>query len=352
MEGWVRPKPAPEKAVATDATPGGWSDECLGGHRPRIVGERGTGIDTLLHLGGREPMKTEDLRGVIPAIPTPFSHDGEVSESGLRELTDYVIDGGVHGIMTCGGTGEFPHLSREEKRFVTSVVADQARGRAPVIAGTAACSTRETILLSQDAKEAGAEAVIVTAPYYFILPEEALFDHYRDIANAAGLPLVLYNNPTYTGNDLRPQLVARLASVPGIMGMKQSNADMGQLVEVIRLVGSNFAVLTGIDSQFYPSLCVGGVGIFSTAASVVPRHMVELYNAFVDGRQADARALHMRLQALNRFLEYDPGYVAPCKEALGLLGLPAGPVRSPLPKVSGEERAGIRQALVDLGLLH
>jgi 4-hydroxy-tetrahydrodipicolinate synthase len=296
-------------------------------------------------------MKTQDLRGVIPAIVTPFTEDGEVSESGLRKLTDYVIEGGVHGIMTCGGTGEFPHLSREEKRLVTSVVADQARGRVPVIAGTAACSTRETILLSQDAKEAGAEAVIVTAPYYFMLPEEALFGHYKAIAEAAGLPVVLYNNPTYTGNDLRPQLVARLASVPGIMGMKQSNADMGQLVEVVRLVGSDFAVLTGIDSQFYPALCVGGVGIFSTAASVVPQKMVELYDAFVEGRYQEAHELHLRLQALNRFLEYDPGYVAPCKEALGLLGLPAGPVRSPLPEVSGEERAGIRQALVDLGLL-
>jgi 4-hydroxy-tetrahydrodipicolinate synthase len=299
----------------------------------------------------RESMNAQELRGVIPAIPTPFTDDGEVNESGLRKLTDYVIEGGVHGIMTCGGTGEFPHLSREEKRFVTSVVADQAGGRVPVIAGTAACSTREAILLSQEAKEAGAAAVIVTAPYYFILPQEALFDHYEAIAGAAGLPVVLYNNPTYTGNDMSPQLIARLASTPGIIGMKQSNADMGQLVEAVRLVGSDFAVLTGIDSQFYPALCVGGVGIFSTAASVVPRQMVDLYNAFVDGRQADARELHMRLQGLNRFLEYDPGYVAPCKEALALMGLPAGPVRKPLPELSDSEREGIRQALVELDLL-
>ena len=127
--------------------------------------------------------------------------------------------------------------------------------------------------------------------------------------------------------------------------MKQSNADMGQLVEVVRLVGSDFAVLTGIDSQSYPALCIGGVGIFSTAASVVPRQMVDLYNAFVDGRQDEARELHMILQELNRFLEYDPGYVAPCKEALALLGLPAGPVRKPLPELSDAEREGIRQAL-------
>jgi 4-hydroxy-tetrahydrodipicolinate synthase len=296
-------------------------------------------------------MKTEDLKGVIPAIVTPFTEDGEVNESGLRKLTDYVIDGGVHGIMTSGGTGEFPHLSREEKKLVTGVVADQARGRVPVIAGTAACSTRETILLSQDAKEVGAQAVIVTSPYYFMLPEEALVEHYQAIASEAGLPLVLYNNPTYTGNDLSPQLIARLASTPGVIGIKQSNADMGQFVEVVRLVGSSFAVLTGIDSQFYPTLCVGGVGIFSSAAAVTPKQMVEIYNASVEGRYEDARQLHMKVQALNRFLEYDPGYVAPCKEALTLLGLPAGPVRRPLPDLTTEERAGVRQALVDLGLL-
>jgi 4-hydroxy-tetrahydrodipicolinate synthase len=296
-------------------------------------------------------MKTEDLKGVIPAIVTPFTEEGEVNESGLRKLTDYVIDGGVHGIMTSGGTGEFPHLSREEKRLVTSLVVDQARGRVPVIAGTAPCSTREAISLSQDAEEAGAEAVIVTAPYYFILPEDALSEHYEAIADATSLPVVLYNNPTYTGNNMSPQLIARLASHPGIIGVKQSNADMGQLVEVVRLVGSDFAVLTGIDSQFYPALCVGGVGIFSTAASVVPRQMVDLYRAFVDGRQQEARELHLRLQGLNRFLEYDPGYVAPCKEALTLLGMPAGPVRKPLPALSAAEREGVRQALVELDLL-
>jgi 4-hydroxy-tetrahydrodipicolinate synthase len=296
-------------------------------------------------------MKSEDLRGVIPAIVTPFTDDGDLNESGLRKLTDYVIDGGVHGIMTSGGTGEFPHLSREEKRLVTSVVVDQARGRVPVIAGTAACSTREAISLSQDAEEAGAEAVIVTAPYYFILPEEALFEHYEAIADATSLPVVLYNNPTYTGNNMSPQLIAKLASNLGIIGVKQSNADMGQLVEVVRLVSSDFAVLTGIDSQFYPALCVGGVGIFSTAASVVPRQMVDLYRAFVDGRQEEARELHMRLQELNRFLEYDPGYVAPCKEALTLLGMPAGPVRKPLPPLSAAEREGIKRALNELDLL-
>jgi 4-hydroxy-tetrahydrodipicolinate synthase len=296
-------------------------------------------------------IKSSDLKGVIPAIVTPFTRDSVIDEEALRQITGYVIDNGVDGIMTTGGTGEFPHLSREEKQLVTRVVADEARDRVPVIAGTAACSTKEAILLAEDARAAGADGIIVTAPYYFVLPDGALYHHYREIAAASEMPMVVYNNPTYTGNNLSPALIARLADLEGVIGLKQSNADMGQLVEVIRQVGSHFAVLTGIDSQFYPALCVGAVGIFSTAACIVPRQMVDLYTAFFEGRYREAQTLHLRLQSLNRFLEYDPGYVAPCKEALALLGMPVGSVRGPLPELTEEERSAIRQALVGLGLI-
>jgi 4-hydroxy-tetrahydrodipicolinate synthase len=290
------------------------------------------------------------LHGVIPAIVTPFTPDDAVDTEALRRLTDHVLQGGVHAIMTTGGTGEFPHLSRDEKRLVTRTVVEQARGRAPVIAGTAACGTREALLLAQDAREVGAAAAIVTPPYYFKLPDRALAAHYRELTRSAGLPIVVYNNPTYTGNNLSPELIAELADVPGIVGLKQSNADLGQLVEVLRLVGDRCAILTGIDSQFYPSLCAGARGIFSTAACVVPRQMVRLYEAQRAGDHAAALRLHQELQALNRFLEYDPGYVAPCKEALAMIGLPCGPVRQPLPELTPEERAGVQAALVALGL--
>lgn len=291
-----------------------------------------------------------EARGVIAAIITPFSDEDDVDEPGLEKLTEYLVKGGVHGIMTSGGTGEFPHLLREERKRVTEVVARVARGKIPVFAGTAACSTKETILLSQDAQKAGANAVIITAPYYFGLPDESLYEHFKTIAREIELPVVLYNNPLYTGNNLSPQLIRRLSEIAGIVGLKQSNSDLGQLVEAIRQAGEKLSILTGIDSQFYATLCVGGKGIFSTAACVIPQQMVALYDAVQKGSHHKALTLHMKLQRLNKFLEYDPGYVAPCKEALRTLGLPAGRVRMPLPELTSQEKDDIQKALQDLGI--
>lgn len=292
------------------------------------------------------------LRGVVVAIVTPFTEDGKLDEVSLKRITNYLLGRGVHGIMTTGGNGEGPHLLREEKKAVTQIVVETVRGQIPVIAGTAACSTMETILLTKDAAEVGADAAIVTPPFYFTLSDNCLYEHYERLAASVGIPVIVYNNPLYTGNNLRPELIAKLADIDGIIGLKQSNADLGQLVEVIRLVGDKISILTGIDSQFYPSLCAGSKGIFSTAACVVPQQMVDLFNAFTKGNHKAASAIHMKLQSLNRFFEYDPGYVAPCKEALIMLGLPAGPVRKPLPHLTEQHRTQIRQALSDLGLLN
>jgi len=292
-----------------------------------------------------------DIKGVIPAIVTPFTEEDRIDESGLEKLTDYLIKGGVHGIMTTGGTGEFSHLLREERKKVTEVVVKTAKGKVPVIAGTAACSTKETILLSRDAQQVGADAVIITAPYYFKLPEESLYKHFEMVAKEIDLPIVVYNNPLYTGNNLTPRLIHQLSEIPNIVGLKQSNPDLGQLVETIRLAGEKLSILTGIDSQFYATLCVGGRGVFSTAACIVPRQMVALYDAVQKGSHSEALVLHMKLQKLNNFLEYDPGYVAPCKEALKMIGLPAGRVRMPLPGLTAQEKNQIQKALIDLGVL-
>jgi 4-hydroxy-tetrahydrodipicolinate synthase len=296
-------------------------------------------------------MEANDLRGVIAAIATPFTEKGKLDVQGLRKLTRYVVEGGCHGIMTSGGTGEFPHLLREERKLVTKTVVEVAKGRAFVIAGTAACSTLEAILLCHDAREVGSDAVILTPPYYFKLPDESLFNHYKEIAREAGLPVVVYNNPLYTGNNLSPELIFRISKIKGIIGMKQSNPDLGLLVEIIRTAKKGFSVLTGIDSQFYPALCTGARGVFSTAACVAPKWMADIYNAFSRGDHGEAFAKHMKLQILNRFLEYDPGYVAPCKEALKMMGLPGGPVRDPLPSLTFSQKKELREALRKLGLV-
>ena len=296
-------------------------------------------------------MEATDLKGVIAAIATPFDSEGRLDVKGVAKLAQYVIEEGCHALMTSGGTGEFPHLSREEKMAITESVSGVAKGKAWVIAGTAACSTMEAIQLSKDAKAAGADAAILVPPYYFKLPDESIYAHFEAVAKNAGLPVVIYNNPLYTGNNMSPELIARISNIPGIIGLKQSNPDLGQLVEVLRTARKGFSILTGIDSQFYPALCVGAAGIFSTAACVAPGIMAEIYDAFLQGDHKKALATHMELQILNRFLEYDPGYVAPCKEALKMMGLPGGPVRAPLPSLTSAQRRELADALKQLGLM-
>jgi 4-hydroxy-tetrahydrodipicolinate synthase len=291
------------------------------------------------------------LEGIIPALVTPFTSNDEVDQVALRRLIQYVLENGVHGVMTTGGNGEFPHLLREERMKVLEVSVDEVNGRVPVIACTSACSVKEAVLLGKHAKDTGADALILVPPYYYKLPEESLFDFYKHIAEAVDLPIVVYNNPSYTGHNISPGLMERIAKIPGIVGLKQSNPDLSQTLEILRLVGDRISVLTGIDSQLFPVLSIGGRGVFSTAACVMPRHMVEVYEAFRKGEFEKAFRLHMRIQVLNRFFEYEPGYVAPCKEALAMIGIPCGSVRAPLPPLKEKERAELREALKYVGLL-
>lgn len=295
-------------------------------------------------------MQSGDLKGVIPAIVTPFSSNGELDTDGLKGLTRFLLDSGVHGIMTTGGNGEFPHLLRDEKRRVTEIVVNEVKGVVPVIAGTAACSTKEAILLSEDAIEVGSNAVILTPPYFYKLPHDSILTHFRTLSKSLEIPIIVYNNPLYTGNNLTPDLIDKIAEFKGVIGLKQSNSDLGQLVETIRRSGENISICTGIDSQFYPSLCAGAKGIFSTAACVIPKQMVQIFELTENGKHEEAFRLHMKIQELNRLLEYDPGYVAPCKEALTMLGLPGGPVREPMPQLSSTERKALKQALGNLDL--
>jgi len=296
-------------------------------------------------------LTSQDIQGVIAAIATPFKDNEDLDLAGLKVLTRYLLDGGVDGVMAVGGTGEFPHLSRAEKESVIRTVADEVKGAVPVIAGTAACTIRECRELMTDARDAGADAVIMVPPYYFILNADALFLHFKTLAEKHILPVVVYNNPLYTGNPMSPALLARLMQLDNIIGIKQSSADMGQLVGVMRLTEGDASICTGIDSQFFPALMAGAAGIYSTAASVIPAQMKKIYTLFRENRFSEARELHVKVQELNRFLEYDPGYVSPAKEALQILGLPAGPVRLPMPALTPAQKAGLTKALVNLGML-
>ena len=293
-----------------------------------------------------------DLRGIIPAIVTPFDADRQVDHGILETLTGRLVAGGVHAIMATGGTGEFPHLDPDERRAVIRTIVGAVDGAVPVIAGTAACDLGQTLRLAEQAAEAGADAVISVPPFYFPLPDTALLQFFTELSDGSALPLYIYNNPLYTGNPLKPELIVELLELPNVVGLKQSEGDLGQLVEVLhqaRVVrGLEKGLFTGIDSQLTGALASGADGVFSTAAGIVPRQVVDLFEAAERGDYAEARRLQMLLQPLNRFLEYDPGYVAPAKEALIMMGLEVGEPRPPLPLLSEDQRADLRKALTAL----
>jgi 4-hydroxy-tetrahydrodipicolinate synthase len=293
-----------------------------------------------------------ELRGIIPAIVTPFDADNAVDHAVLRLVTTRLVQGGVHAIMATGGTGEFPHLTAEERKAVIATIVDAVDGAIPVIAGTAACELGETLRLAESAAEVGAGAIISVPPFYFPLPDTALLDYFTRLAETSPLPLFIYNNPLYTGNPLSPELIVALLELPNVVGLKQSEGDLGQLVEIIHQARTvrdlKKGLFTGIDSQLTGALASGADGVFSSAAGIVPEKIVALFDAAERGDYAGARQQQLDLQPLNRFLEYDPGYVAPAKEALVMIGLDVGEPRAPLPRLDDRQRADLRAALVAL----
>lgn len=255
--------------------------------------------------------------GVIAALVTPFRSGGGIDVAGVARLVEHAIAGGVHGLLVTGSAGEFVHLSRGERLLVTRAAVEAAARRVPVYAGTTAVSTEETIALTRDAAGAGADAAIVAAPYYFTLPPAALARHYREVALAGGLPLVVHNTPHASGNSLALAALLALADEPNIVGVIERGDD----------------------------------GLCSATAGIIPSQIVELYDACRAGERERAAAIQERLQPLLHHLEdASGGRPAACKAALTWLGLPAGPVRRPLPPLGAEETSAIRAALAGLGL--
>ena len=298
-------------------------------------------------MGRTEP------RGVIPAIPTPFTADGRsVDEDALRRVVRHVVDGGVHGMMTTGGTGEFPHLSRDERRRVAEVVAEETDGAVPIFAGTAACSTLEAVALMEDAA-GGRRRCRDPCPAVLLPPSR------RD-----ALRLLRRRRSGRTCSRSSSTTIRSTRETPGPVpdrlvdgGRERHRAQaVGRRPRATRRGaapgrGSGRSLCTGIDSQFYAALCVGAQGIFSTAAAIVPAQIVWSVDLHRRATTPARSAQHQLLQPLNRFLEYDPGYVSPTKEALEMMGISCGPVRRPLPDFPENERPALRDALVALGAL-
>ncbi|HLF81413.1 MAG TPA: 4-hydroxy-tetrahydrodipicolinate synthase [Anaerolineales bacterium] len=288
--------------------------------------------------------------GIIPAMVTPLSEGDELNLPALRRLTDYLIEGGCHAVFAIGSQGEFWAFSADEKQRVWETVVEAAAGRVPVYAGSAAVTTREAIALTGLAQRAGVDAVSVLTPYFISPNDVQLFDHYRAIADSTSLPVLLYGNPARTGVKLSIDLVARLAEVENIVGIKDSTGDLELASEYIRSVPDEFSVLMGRDTLIYAALVSGAKGAIAATGNVCPALVAQIYDRFVAGDLEGAHQAQQQLAPLRMAFSWGTFPVV-IKEALDLMGMQAGPGRAPVGPLSAEQRQRLRGVLQGMGLL-
>jgi 4-hydroxy-tetrahydrodipicolinate synthase len=280
------------------------------------------------------------------AMVTPFK-DGKVDEPKIRGLVEFHIKNGTDAIVPCGTTGESATLSHEEHNKVVEVTIDAARERIPVIAGTGSNSTSEAIELTKHAKEAGADGALIITPYYNKPTQRGLYLHYKKIANEVDIPLILYNVPGRTGVNLMPQTVADLTPIDNIVAIKEASANLKQIGEIINLCGDKISLLSGDDFTTLPILCLGGKGVISVVANLVPADTAALIDEFNKGNIETARRIHYRLLPLCEamFLETNP---IPIKTAMALCGmLDSSELRLPLSAMSDQNLDRLKKALLD-----
>ena len=287
------------------------------------------------------------LEGVLPPHITPFTATERIDKHALRRDVDFWIEGGVHGLVTCGSNGEGVYLTREERRKVLRLVLDQTNGRVPVIAGTGGPSTRQSLALTRDAYDLGVDAALIVTPYYYRLSQEAIYRHYEIIANAVDIPLIVYNVPKFTGVNLEPWVLERLLQYDTVIGVKDSSANMRQMQELIRIAGDRVSILAGSGNMIYPTLVSGGHGAIVAIANVVPELTAKLYGFFKAGDHARARDVQSALVVLNDFVTQRHGIPA-VKAALNLRGEGGGYPRKPLTPLSSEATNQLRVLLKPL----
>lgn len=289
------------------------------------------------------------FKGSMVAIVTPFK-SGKVDEKSLEELIEWHIKEGTHAIVPCGTTGEASTLDYEEHYRVIEITVKVVNKRVPVIAGTGSNSTEEAIMIARKAEQLGADGSLSVTPYYNKPTQEGLYRHFKEIADKTGLPMILYNVPGRTSVNMLPETVARLAEHPRIVGIKEATGDMKQVSQIIRLCGSDFAVISGDDFTNLPLLALGGRGFISVTANVCPKDVAELFNSWERGDISRAREIHYKLEPINKamFIETNP---IPVKTALAMMGKINEEFRLPLCEMSETNKQKLAEVLRSAGLI-
>lgn len=289
------------------------------------------------------------FHGAFSALVTPF-RDGAIDEKALRELVEWQIQSGIDGLVPCGSTGESATLSHAEHEQVIKVVIDQARRRVPVVAGTGSNSTAEAIRLTTYAREAGADGALLISPYYNKPTQDGIYRHYKAIASAVDLPLIVYNIPGRTGSNIAPETFARMCEIRNVAGVKEASGSMDQCSDILKLCGERLTMLAGDDSLTLPLIAMGAKGVISVITNIMPREMHELAAAGLEGDFARARDLHFRMLPLMRalFIETNP---IPIKQACALMGKCANEVRMPLVPMTPPAAEKLCAAMKAAGLI-
>jgi 2-dehydro-3-deoxy-D-pentonate aldolase len=295
-------------------------------------------------------VSSKTFKGIIPPVSTIFNQQGQIEEKEMGLLIDFLIDSGVNGLFFLGTGGEFSQMTVEERKTVAEFAVRYVNGRVPVLIGTGSTSTREAIHLSQHAQQVGADAVVIINPYYWELTEENLFAHYSDIARSVDLPILLYNFPNLTGQDLTPDFVSALVDqYPNIVGIKETIDSVGHIQEMILKVKKkhpHFAVFSGFDNHLLNTLQLGGDGTISASGNFAPQLSVGIYNAFISGDLEKAVALHKQLALLPLLYKIDSPFVNVVKEATKLCGLDISTyVLPPSRPLSDEKKEKVKEIL-------
>jgi 4-hydroxy-tetrahydrodipicolinate synthase len=287
--------------------------------------------------------------GCGTALVTPFDSTGALDEATFRRLVQRQISEGINFLVPCGTTGESPTLSREEHLRVVEITIEEAHGKVPVLAGAGGYNTSEVIELARAAEKLGADGILSVTPYYNKPTQEGLYQHYKALAEAISIPIVVYSVKGRTGVNVAPETLARLAQIPNIVGVKEASGDIGQMAEVIHLVPEDFLVLSGDDSITIPLVALGGKGIISVASNEIPGPMTQIATLSLAGDFAAARVLQKRyfpLMEIN-FVESNP---IPVKTAMGMMGLLQPFFRLPMVPPSAASREKIAAVLRSLEL--
>lgn len=287
------------------------------------------------------------FKGSIVALVTPFK-DGKIDEGALERLIEFQIKNGTDGILPCGCTGEAATLSAEEQKQMIKLTVNLVKKRIPVLAGTGSNSTTEAIELTKYAQSAGADAALLITPYYNKPTQKGLLLHYEKVASAVSLPIILYNVPSRTGISILPETVAKLSEIKNIVAIKEASGSLNQTSEILSLCKTT--VLSGDDSLTLPILSVGGAGVVSVAANIVPQDIANLVHNFQEGKFEEARKLHLKLFSLCRamFLETNP---IPVKTALGMMGMIEPELRLPLSSMNEDKKRQLKEVLENYGLV-